>query len=112
MARWKPSRSKAREFAQQMDEVLDYCREHHINNSNSMDSFYFTINDQSYRVSNHTIESSNSKATNFMGEQVREKYHEGRKDDTVYITASKTRLIEIHKNLLQGKKLDKRGNVL
>ena len=40
-------------------------------------------------------------------------YHEdGRRDDTIYIHASKTRIIEIYNNLKDGKKLDGRGYIL
>lgn len=116
--KWKPSRSKARQFAQQMDEVRAYCDANSVRYSSSMDSFYFTINGQDYRVSNHSVEASNSRAYGvdpFTGEwvQKREKYHEGgRLDDTVYIHASKTRIIEIHQALLAGKKLNGRGMVV
>lgn len=110
--RWKPSKSKAREFAQKMEEISEYCLEHGIGSSRSMDSFYFSIGGQDYRVSNHTIAQSNRNAYR-NGEQIREKYHEDEeREDTVYITASKTRLIEIHQALLAGKKLDRRGREL
>lgn len=108
--RFKPTKQQAIDFAKTMDEIHDYCIQHNIKRSISSDSYYFTINDISYRVSNHTIEASNRKAFNELGEQIREKYHDDKRDpEIVYITASKTRLIEIHSALLQGKKLDKRG---
>lgn len=109
--KWKPSKTKAREFAKTMDDINDFCHEHGIRQSASQDSFYFNVNGQSYRVSNHTVEGSNAKAFNFMGEQVRPKYHEdGRSDDTIYIHASKTRIREIYNDLVNGWLLDGRGN--
>ena len=61
------------------------------------DSYYFTINNQKYRVSNHTVEASNSAAfDSTTGTYKRSLYHpDGREDDTVYIHAGKTRIIEI-----------------
>lgn len=108
--KWKPSKTKAREFAKQMEEIDNYCVENAIDSSFTNDSYYFMIDGQEYRVSNHTVEASNRKAKNWLGEQVREQYHpEGEKQDVIYITASKTRIIEIHKALLAGKKLNRRG---
>lgn len=108
---WKPSKSKAREFAKTMDEIYDFCSENHISHSLSCDSYYFTINGQSYRVSNHSVEASNAAAYNWVGEQIRDIYHDdGRREDTIYIHAGKTRIREIYADLLAGKKLDGRGN--
>lgn len=45
------------------------------------------------------------------GEKKRDLYHpDGREEDTVYITASKTRIIDIYNDLAAGYELDKRGN--
>lgn len=110
---FKTSKTQAKQFAKTMDVIRDYCAEHNIKHSISCDSYYFMVNGISYRVSNHTIETSNKHAFNDFGEQIREKYHSDIRDpETVYITASKTRLIEIHTALLQGKKLDKRGRIV
>lgn len=107
---WKLSRAKKQEFAQKMDEIWDYCCENGISSSRNQDSYYFSVNGQAYRVSNHTIERSNRKAYDEYGQQVRSKYHDDKRaNDVIYIHASKTRLIEIHKKLLKGKKLDGRG---
>ena len=95
MRKWKPSKSKARAFAKQMDEIYDFCLENGISQSTRGDSYYFTIHNQKYRVSNHSVESS--------------QYHDGRNDDVIYIHAGKTRIIEIYENLKQGLKLDARG---
>lgn len=110
MYKWKPSKTARREFATKMDEIGEFCRHNGISQSASGDSYYFTINGVNYRVSNHTIEASNKKAYNFMGEKVRDIYHpNGRDDNTIYITASKTRIIEIYNNLQNGVILDGRG---
>lgn len=101
--KWKPSKSAARAFAQKMNEIDDYCAAHGISSSATNDSYYFTINGQDYRVSNHSVEASHRNSGG--------KYHEnGREKETIYIHASKTRLIEIHKALLAGRKLDGNGN--
>lgn len=111
--KWKPSKSKMKEFVQKMDEITNFCMEHGISSSMSLDSYYFSINGQKYRVSNHSIESSNAKSTNAFGEEVRQQYHpNGREDDTIYIHASKTRLIEIYQALAKGYKLDGRGYII
>lgn len=103
--KWKPSRSAMKEFAQQMNVIEQFCLENGISSSRTNDSYYFTINNQNYRVSNHSVETSN---TNSNGA-----YHkEGRRDDTIYIHASKTRIIEIYNNLKDGKKLDGKGYIL
>lgn len=110
--KWKPSKTKAKEFKETMSNIEDFCNDNGISSSKSMDSYYFSINDTRYRVSNHTIERSNSKAFNDFGEQVREKYHTDDDKDLVCITAGKTRIIEIYNNLKAGKTLDKRGYVI
>lgn len=108
---YKPSRAKAREFAQKMDEISDFCAENGISQSRNGDSYYFSINGQQYRVSNHSIESSNAGAYNFLGEKVREKYHSDERDEgVIYIHAGKTRIKEIYEALKAGKVLDGRGN--
>lgn len=106
---YKPSKSAAREFAAKMKEIDDFCIKHGIQQSSSSDSYYFTLNECRYRVSNHTIDASNRKAFNEFGEQVREIYHESADDDLICITASKTRIIEIYTDLVNGYKLDRRG---
>lgn len=109
--KFKPSKSAKREFAKKMEEVKEFCDNNNINYSNSMDSFYFTINGKHYRVSNHSVEKSNAGAYDSKGEQVRELYHKnGRESDTIYIHASKTRVKEIYINLQQGYELDGRGH--
>ena len=107
--RFKPSRTNAREFAEKMDVVSEFCAEHNISHSRAMDSFYFCIRGQSYRVSNHTVEASNRAAFGDLG-QTRELYHSARDADTIYIHASKTRIIEIYENLAAGHEIDGRGN--
>ena len=108
--KWKPSKSKIREFKAKMDEIDEFCIENGISASLTNDSYYFIINGQKYRVSNHSIEASNKKAFNQYGEKVRDCYHSDKRDvDTIYIHASKTRLIEIYNDLKNGYELDGRG---
>ena len=108
---WKPSRAKKLEFINKMNEIDEFCKLNNIHHSLSSDSYYFSINGQNYRVSNHSIEASNSHAFNMYGVQTRDLYHDdGRKNDVIYIHASKTRIIEIYNNLIQGYKLDGRGD--
>ena len=94
--KWTPSKTRAREFAQQMTEIADFCFVNNISQSASGDSYYFTVDGQRYRVSNHSVESS--------------RYHDGREADVRYIHAGKTRIIEIYTALTAGKELDGRGN--
>ena len=108
--KWKPNKSAKREFAVKMKEIDNFCHEHGISKSISSDSYYFTLDGKNYRVSNHTIESSNRHAFNEFGEQIRQVYHSaGRLDNTVYITAGKTRIIDIYNDLAAGHTLDCRG---
>ena len=108
--KWKPSKAKIKEFASKMNEIDQFCQENAIQQSKTSDSYYFTLNGKKYRISNHTMKTSNNKAFNQFGEQVREQYHNIEKEsDTICITASKTRLIEIYTALKSGKVLDKRG---
>lgn len=101
--KFKPSRKQAKEFAILMDEIYEFCREHGIDASR--DSCYFIVNGQKYRVSNHSVETSNAHSNG--------RYHcDGRRDDTIYIHASKTRIIEIYNNLVAGKKLNGRGEII
>lgn len=111
--KWKPSRKAINEFKEKMEEIDKFCDENNIIQSSSGDSYYFSINGQEYRVSNHTIAASNRAAYNDYGEKKRELYHpEGEEDNVIYITAGKTRIIDIYNNLKAGKKLDRRGNVI
>ena len=109
--RWKPSKVKAREFANKMAEIEDFCFKNGIHQSKNGDSYYFTINGVNYRISNHTVAASNRGAYNEFGQQMRDVYHpDGEKDNTVYITAGKTRIIDIYNDLKNGYELDRRGN--
>ena len=112
--KWKPSKAAVAEFKKNMDELEDFLLAHmDISASASRDSFYFTHAGTKYRISNHSIEASNSKAYNYIGEQVREKYHaDQREQDTRYIHASKTRLIEIYNRIMSGIEVDGHGNAI
>lgn len=111
--KWKPSKTKVKEYVSQMEDIRKFCDENGISYSKSMDSYYFTLNNNRYRVSNHTMETSNYKAYNYLGEQVREKYHTPDDfENLICFTASKTRIKEIYTNLQKGKQLNKRGYVI
>lgn len=111
--KWKPSKTQAREFAKQIAEIDEFIEKHGIRASANRDSYYFEINDVHYRVSNHSVEASNRGAYDpLTHEKRRDVYHpHGRRDDVVYIHASKTRIIQIYNDLMAGKQLDGRGNV-
>lgn len=109
--KWKPSKTAAKAFAIEMEEIREFCNKNGITYSNSMDSYYFNINGKDYRVSNHSVEASNRGAYDDFGNQLREKYHEGgRKSEVTYIHASKTRIRDIYNDIVQGHELDGRGN--
>lgn len=108
--KYRPSKKAASEFKDQMQAIETYCDQNNIKRSMSSDSYYFILNGINYRVSNHSIEASDKKAYDFTGTKVRDLYHDGRDEKTIYIHASKTRIIEIYNNLVKGVKLDGRGN--
>lgn len=110
--RYHFSKTAKKEFAIKMQEIEAFCKEKGISSSLSNDSYYFTLNGKNYRVSNHTVEASNRHAYDeTTGEKLRDLYHPaGEEENTIYITAGKTRIIEIYKALEAGKKLDRRGN--
>ena len=106
--KWKPSKTAKQDFAKQMDEIDEFCATHGISHSKTNDSYYFTINGKRYRVSNHTIEASD-RGMYVEGLKVRESYHNDCEEDLICITASKTRIIEIYNDLVNGYELTKRG---
>ena len=109
--KWRPSKTAVKEYAQKMDEIGSFCAENGIEQSRAGDSYYFTVNGQKYRVSNHSVEASNKGAYNEIYGKTRELYHEGgRREDTIYIHAGKTRIMEIYNDLVNGYKLDGHGN--
>lgn len=110
--KFKLSKEKAIKFRKKIQDIDDYCKENNITKSFSGDSYYFQLNDIKYRVSNHTVSKSNRNAFSKDGERLRKEYHPDGENGMVCITASKTRIIEIHKALKSGKKLDRRGNVV
>ena len=103
--KWEPSRASAREFANKMKEIDDYCAEHGITQSRSSDSYYFVHDGVEYRISNHAVERS--------VDGYGKKYH-GDSDEyrqkVFCIHAGKTRLIDIHQLIIKGAKIDHRGN--
>ena len=109
--KWRPSKTAARDFAKKMNDIDDFCHQNGIVQSRRGDSYYFEVNGQEYRVSNHSIEASNAAAYDDMGNQIRDVYHEGgRCDNVIYIHASKTRIIDIYNDLKAGYTLDGKGN--
>lgn len=109
------SKKAKKEFAQKMQEIEKFCDENGIIQSSSSDSYYFSLNGQKYRVSNHSLDASNRHAFNEYYIQVRDLYHPDilkEKKEEIQILASKTRIIEIYTNLKNGKKLNKRGYVI
>ena len=109
-SRYKPSKTKAREFAAKMSEIDEFCSKNGIHQSRTSDSYYFRLNGKQYRVSNHTVAASNKRAYNTLGVKVRDFYHDpnGEDPNVTYITASKTRIIEIYEDLKAGYELDRR----
>lgn len=94
-----------------MNEIDEFCKRNNIHQSLSSDSYYFNLNGKDYRVSNHTVNASNKGAYDSEGNKIRDEYHpDGEESDVVYITAGKTRLIDIYNDLKNGYKLDRRGN--
>jgi len=111
MAKWRPSKNAAREYAAKMNEIKNFCLANKIETTFAGDSYYFTIDGQEYRVSNHSVEASNSKRYDIFNNELREAYHpEGREKSIIYIHAGKTRIMDIYNNLKAGYKLDGRGN--
>lgn len=113
--KWKPSKKAKEEFKEKMNAIELFLSNHlDVNASSSRDSFYFSFENKNYRISNHSIESSNARAySRLTDEQVREKYHDDRRNEnTQYIHASKTRIIEIYNAITSGKKVDGHGNVI
>lgn len=49
MRNWKPSKTARREFAQKMQEIDAFCKQHNIDKSRNGDSYYFTLNGTDYR---------------------------------------------------------------
>ena len=106
---YKRSKADRKEYAEQMIHIGQYCERNNIQISSTGDSYYFNYRLTSYRVSNHTVAKSDAGMINIYGEKVRESYHTN--NNVICITASKTRIIEIHKDILAGLELNKRGNV-
>ena len=100
---YHPSAAEREAFAAQMRKIEAFCDANNIDYSYSKDSYYFELNGQNYRVSNHSVEASNRHGAHL--------YHPGgRREDTRYIHAGKTRIIQIYNDLKAGYELDGRGN--
>ena len=92
------NKSQINDFKEQMEKIEKFCLVNKIDKSRTSDSYYFTLNDVNYRVSNHSVNSSS--------------YHNGKEEGVIYIHASKTRIIEIYNNLKKGLKLNGRGQII
>lgn len=106
--KWKPSRSQANEFANKMNEIEVFCKNNNIDSSKNNDSYYFCVNSQKYRVSNHSVESRVEWNDNL---ELVKKDSSFKEEDVVYIHASKMRIIEIYNNLKNGLLLDGKGKI-
>ena len=110
--KYRPSAAARAEFGEKMRAIADFCAAHDITVSTAGDSYYFTVGGVEYRVSNHTVAASNRHAYDDFGNQVRDLYHpDGERRDVVYITAGKTRIIDIYNDICAGYKLDRRGKI-
>lgn len=112
--KWKPSKAKKEEFKRQMQEIETFCDKNNISHSMSYDSYYFEINGQQYRVSNHTVESRIGKIIDYdeFMQPIREKMYDfetTRDKEVIYIHASKTRIVDIYNDLKSGYQLDGNG---
>lgn len=114
MYKWQPSKTAKKAFAVKMAEIESFCCENGIEQSRSGDSYYFQLNGQHYRVSNHSVEASNAASTDELtGEKKRDVYHpNGRESNVFYIHAGKTRIIEIYTAIKSGMTVDYRGYVI
>ena len=107
--KWKPSKEQAKDFKDTMKKINQFCLENNIQQSLSSDSYYFIVNGIPYRISNHTVAASDKGCYDDIGNKIRESYHNNDPENMVYITASKTRIIEIYNDIVAGYKLNKRG---
>lgn len=113
--KYQPSKAKKGEFKRKMKEIETFCKENNIRHSMSYDSYYFEINEQQYRVSNHAVESRIGKVIDYdeLMQPIREKMYDfeiTRDKEVIYIHASKIRIIEIYNDLKAGYQLNGRGN--
>ena len=109
--KYHPSAAQKKEFHEKMLEIEAFCEKNGISASFNKDSYYFSIDGQRFRVSNHSMEASNRAAYDeYTGKQWRDLYHDlDREDDVIEILAGKTRIIEIYNDLMAGYELDYRG---
>ena len=101
------------EEKRRLSEIRAFCDANGIHCSKTMDSFYFKVRGQAYRVSNHTVEASNKGAIGRDGRQRRQLYHpNGREKSVTYIHASRFRIMRIFLDIKMGAILDGRGRVI
>lgn len=89
---------KRTEFRRKISEIKNFCKENNITYSgfNYPNIYHFTLNGIEYCVSN----------SDFTHRSCDDKHDS---DKTVLISAGRTRIIDIYKDLKAGYKLDKRG---
>lgn len=103
---WKPSKEEAKAFAIKMAEIKAFCEEFNIIKNYKEDSYYFELNGNMYRVSNH------SKPLEVDWDELGNKIKYFEYEGVILIQASKTRIMDIYMALKDGKKVDAKGNVL
>lgn len=100
------------ECSNKLCKIESFCTEHEIRQSRAGDSYYFKIDGQNYRVSNHTIEASDRGAFDeFTGEKLRDSYH-NLNEKIIQVFASKTRIVNIYTDLMNEKNLATEGTLL
>lgn len=86
---WKPNEEDKIKFAKKIEEIKIFCKENKILPTKNFDSYYFTVNNNDYVVSNKSKD-----------------YYKGK---AIYINASKLRIKQIYSDLQAGLKLNSKG---
>lgn len=102
---WKPSKEEAKAFAIKMSEIKAFCEEFNIIKNYKEDSYYFELNGNMYRVSNH------SKPLDVDYDEFGNKIKYYEYEGVILIQASKTRIMDIYMALKNGNAVDSKGNV-
>jgi len=97
--------------------LKEFCKKNNISYSSSVRSFYFTLFNQRYRISNHSIKESNQgrelkaqRQSLMYGKDIKPRlYHKGN-EDIIDITAERSRVFQIYKDIKEGYEVDERGN--
>jgi len=86
---YRLTKRRKRDFALLMDEIDTFCKSHQIYQGRGSDSYYFSIRGKPYVIANRKKEVP---------------------EGTTFLLASKTRIMKIYEDLLEGKDLDYRGS--